>query len=47
MSSLASLPGISIEIGNAPLATPELVALQEIRVDQRLSLPTQCELVFV
>ena len=46
MNSLTALPAISVEIDGAPLPTSALGALEEVRVEQRLSLPALCELTF-
>jgi uncharacterized protein involved in type VI secretion and phage assembly len=47
MSTIAGLPDLSIEVGGAPVEAGDAGALEEVRVQQRLSLPTQCELAFV
>jgi phage protein D/phage baseplate assembly protein gpV len=47
MSALASLPKLAVDLGGSPLAPEEARALGEVRVQQRLSLPTLCELTFV
>lgn len=43
---LKTLPQISVEIGGAALELSERAALAQIRVQQRLSLPSLCELTF-
>jgi phage baseplate assembly protein V len=40
-------PEVVVEAGGAPISLEESRALGEVRVHQRLSLPTLCELVFV
>ncbi len=47
MKPVAPLPEVVIEADGSTLATEDLQALSEVRVQQRLSLPTLCELVFV
>jgi phage baseplate assembly protein gpV/phage protein D len=47
MSSIVGLPDLTIEVGEAPVEAGDAGALEEVRVQQRLSLPTQCELAFV
>ncbi len=44
---LQTLPRLTIEVDNAPLSRDELRTLWEVRVQQRLSLPTLCELTFI
>ena len=46
MNSLTGLPALSVEVNGEPLAASDLDALEEVRVEQRLSLPAQCELTF-
>lgn len=46
MSPVRGLPEVRIEADGAPLSPADLRALGSVRVKQRLSLPTQCELVF-
>src|SRR5437763_313079 len=46
MSRLLSLPEVQVEAEGVALASEELHALGEVRVQQRLSLPTLCELTF-
>ncbi len=46
MSSVISLPGITVEVDGAPLAPEDAITLGCVRIQQRLSLPTQCELTF-
>lgn len=43
---LRTLPQITVEINGAPLASGERAAITEVRVQQRLSLPTLCEITF-
>ena len=40
------LPSVAIDLAGQRLSYPELDTLGEIRVQQRVSLPTQCELTF-
>ncbi len=47
MSRINGLPALSIELGGTSLPPAELRSLSMVRVQQRLSLPTQCELIFV
>ncbi|HLL00860.1 MAG TPA: phage baseplate assembly protein V [Myxococcaceae bacterium] len=47
MSRVNGLPALSIELGGAALQASELRGLSSVRVQQRLSLPTLCELIFV
>ncbi len=47
MSALVSLPKIVVEVDGAPLNPEAARALGEVRVQERLSLPTLCELTFV
>lgn len=47
MIQVLSLPEVVIEAEGAGLAVEDLQALAEVRVQQRLSLPTLCELVFI
>jgi phage protein D/phage baseplate assembly protein gpV len=46
MSRLLSLPEVLVEAEGAALSSEYLHALGEVRVQQRLSLPTLCELTF-
>lgn len=46
MSSVITLPELRIKISGAALEPRDAAALAEVRVRARLSLPTQCELVF-
>lgn len=46
MSFAATLPRLTLEAGGRLLSAGELQALGEVRVQQRLSLPTLCELAF-
>ena len=47
MKSPITPPQLTISIGGTPLATSIHALLIEVRVAQRLSMPTQCELVFL
>ncbi|WP_224248379.1 phage baseplate assembly protein V [Hyalangium gracile] len=47
MSRFRGLPAVTIELGGTSLPATELRALSSVRVQQRLSLPTLCELTFV
>ncbi|MBN1206802.1 MAG: phage baseplate assembly protein V [Myxococcaceae bacterium] len=47
MSRLRGLPTLTLELGGAALPAAELRSLRSVRVQQRLSLPTLCELIFV
>jgi phage baseplate assembly protein V len=47
MSGFRGLPSVTIELGGTPLPASELRSLGSIRVQQRLSLPTLCELIFM
>ncbi len=44
---LHTLPHLVVEVENKPLSLDELRTLWEVRVLQRLSLPTVCELTFI
>lgn len=46
MSELAPFPRIDVALGGVVLPAEGMRALGEVRVQQRLSLPAQCELVF-
>ncbi|GCF09773.1 phage baseplate assembly protein V [Dictyobacter arantiisoli] len=46
MNHLQSLPEVWLEVDGTPLASADLPALREVRVQQCLSLPTLCELTF-
>lgn len=46
MNSVVSLPRIEVAVDGAPLAAEDARTLGTIRVQQRLSLPTLCELTF-
>lgn len=46
MSSIATLPQILVDVDGSTLSADYVNFLGEIRVQQRLSLPTQCELTF-
>jgi len=47
MSGIVGLPELTIQVSNARVEAGDAGALEEVRVQQRLSLPTQCELAFV
>ncbi|MGK7872178.1 MAG: phage baseplate assembly protein V [Xenococcaceae cyanobacterium] len=47
MNSLSVLPQLLVEIEGIPLAVTDPYQLAQVRVQQRLSLPTLCELTFV
>lgn len=46
MSSVASVPQLLVQLDGSPLANEDRATLQEIRIQQRLSLPALCELTF-
>ncbi len=46
MSQILALPEVSIDVQDVALSGTDLRALREVRVQQRLSLPTLCELTF-
>ncbi len=46
MNRVFALPTITIETGGSALSAGDTFALSEVRVQQRLSLPALCELVF-
>src|SRR3990172_12278848 len=46
MKTITTLPKVLIEADGAPLPPQELLAVGSIRLQQRLSLPTLCELLF-
>jgi phage protein D len=46
MNPIRSFPDLRIELGGTALAASDAAALAQVRVRQRLSLPSQCELVF-
>jgi uncharacterized protein involved in type VI secretion and phage assembly len=46
MNSLGTLPSVSIELSSTSLDVRDQSALEAVRVEQRLSLPAQCELIF-
>ncbi|MBV9359200.1 MAG: type IV secretion protein Rhs, partial [Chloroflexi bacterium] len=46
MIGVATLPSLGVESDGAPLPGALLAALTDVRIQQRLSLPTQCELTF-
>jgi uncharacterized protein involved in type VI secretion and phage assembly len=46
VSSIVTLPKLSIETDQGPLAIEDARALAEVRVHQSLSMPTLCELTF-
>jgi phage baseplate assembly protein gpV/phage protein D len=47
MSAITGLPAISVQLGGTGLQPGDAGAMEEVRVHQRLSLPSQCELLFV
>ncbi len=47
MKTLVAVPKVEIQVGGIPLTPEDALALREVRVQQRLSLPTLCELIFV
>jgi phage baseplate assembly protein V len=47
MSGFRGLPALTVELGGTALPATELRSLSSVRVQQRLSLPTLCELIFV
>jgi phage protein D/phage baseplate assembly protein gpV len=47
MSRVRGLPALNVELGGAPLPPEALRSLGSVRVQQRLCLPTLCELIFV
>ncbi len=47
MSGFRSLPALTVELGGTALPATELRSLSSVRVQQRLSLPSLCELIFV
>jgi phage protein D/phage baseplate assembly protein gpV len=47
MTPIASLPRMLVEVDDAPLSPGDARALTELRVHQRLSAPTLCELTLV
>jgi phage baseplate assembly protein V len=47
MSRVRGLPTLTLELGGTALSPAELRSLRSVRVQQRLSLPTLCELIFV
>jgi phage protein D/phage baseplate assembly protein gpV len=46
MNRIFGLPTVTVEADGSPLSAKDTFALSEVRVQQQLSLPTQCELVF-
>jgi uncharacterized protein involved in type VI secretion and phage assembly len=46
MNPVLALPDLRIELGGTAIGASDAAALAEVRVRQRLSLPSQCELVF-
>ena len=46
MSALSALPQVTVEVEGTPLSTEDEQTLAEVRVQQRLSMPTLCELTF-
>jgi phage protein D/phage baseplate assembly protein gpV len=47
VKALATLPKLVVELAGAPLPGAEAGSLGEVRVQQRLSLPTLCEMTFL
>lgn len=47
MSGFRGLPALTVELGGRVLPATELWSLSSVRVQQRLSLPALCELIFV
>lgn len=47
MSRFRGLPAVTVELGGTALQPAELRCLGSVRVQQRLSLPTLCELTFI
>lgn len=47
MDAIYQLPTLTVELDSVPLPAPEMARLGSVRVQQRLSLPTLCELTFV
>ncbi|MCI0398266.1 MAG: phage baseplate assembly protein V [Chloroflexi bacterium] len=46
MSRVAALPQVILEANGTPLSPADTLALGRVRVQQRLSMPAQCELTF-
>jgi phage baseplate assembly protein gpV/phage protein D len=46
LNQILALPQVVIELDGAPLASSDVRALGEVRVKQRLSAPTLCEIIF-
>jgi phage protein D/phage baseplate assembly protein gpV len=46
MSAVATLPRIDVELESQPLSAGAVAALEEVRIQQRLSQPSLCELTF-
>ena len=46
MKSVTSLPEVTLTVGGSALGAPDVAGLAEVRVQQRLSMPSLCELVF-
>ncbi len=46
MSQIIALPQVVVELDGAPLPPVEAESLSEVRVIERLSLPSQCEITF-
>jgi phage protein D len=47
MKTVTTLPNVSIELDGSPLSSENVQTLELVRVQQRLSLPAQCELTFL
>jgi phage protein D/phage baseplate assembly protein gpV len=47
MTAIATLPGISVEVGGSALPDADLLCVEEIVVAQKLSAPAMCELSFL
>jgi uncharacterized protein involved in type VI secretion and phage assembly len=47
MKALSGLPRLSLQLAGSALDAAELEALDAVRIQERLSLPAQCELTFV
>lgn len=46
MKQISTLPQVSVQVNGAPLSREDARSLGEVRVQQRLSLPSLCELTF-
>lgn len=47
MNGLVAVPNVDIEVEHMPLSLEDASALHEIRIQQKLSSPTVCELIFL